>query len=124
MKNTILYVSFDVVPAPKGAATHIRHFVCALAEAYENVTLVTVSPGEDIEEGDSFGSTIKHLKLPALGPDLIARVAHFRRLLMSFLNGKFFDIIHFRSLLKATGWPQRNLSFAVLWCLKSTACPP
>lgn len=97
MKNTILYVSFDVVPAPKGAATHIRHFVCALAEAYENVTLVTVSPGEDIEEGDSFGSTIKHLKLPALGPDLIARVAHFRRLLMSFLNGKFFDIIHFRS---------------------------
>jgi glycosyltransferase involved in cell wall biosynthesis len=97
MKNTILYISFDVVPAPKGAATHIRHFVCALAEAYENVTLVTVSPREDIEEGESFDRAIKHLRLPALGPDLIARVAHFRRLLINFLIGKYFDVIHFRS---------------------------
>ena len=42
-QSRLAYISFDKVPAPKGAATHIAAFTRALAGAFGSVDLVTVS---------------------------------------------------------------------------------
>ncbi len=98
----ILYVSFDVVPAPKGAAVHIKHFVDALARTFDDVTLITVSPDSEIHGPVSLEPGLLHLQLPAVGDDLVSRVIHFRRLLRAWLATQSlpFDVIHFRSPLE------------------------
>src|SRR5262249_2601234 len=39
--SPLLYVSFDQVPAPKGASTHIEAFAAALGRRYGSLVLVT-----------------------------------------------------------------------------------
>lgn len=46
MQSRILYVALDIVPAPKGAATHITQFVRGLTSAGYAVDLVTVSENQ------------------------------------------------------------------------------
>ena len=98
----ILYVSFDVVPAPKGAAVHIKHFVDALSDAFEATTLVTVSPDNEIHGPTPVKPGLLHLQLPAMGEDLVSRVIHFRRMLKAWLETQLlpFDVIQFRSPLE------------------------
>ncbi len=98
MSPRILYVSFDVVPAPKGAATHIEQFTKALSAKYGSLNLVTVADSDLAGcRPASFCPEIEHTTLPALGDNLISRVLHFRRLLNCWVAGKFFDVLHFRS---------------------------
>lgn len=91
----ILYVTFDVVPSPKGAAIHIQHFAKALA-GFGALQLISVAPGDDFISGELCPG-VQHLQIPAVGGNLITRVMNFRRLLHSWLNGKHFNVIHFRS---------------------------
>ena len=39
------YISFDLAPAPKGAAVHIEAFTRALGQAFGGIDLVTIAPG-------------------------------------------------------------------------------
>ncbi len=100
-KPKLAYISFDKVPAPKGAAIHIAAFTEILAAKYDRLELVTVSPTNTKTE--KISPNIIHTQLPAMGETLIHRVLYFRALLVNWLKDKQFDIIHFRSIYE--GFP-------------------
>ena len=91
------YLSFDTVPAPKGAATHITAFARALASAFGRVDLVTVGTAESHTER---WPGVCHTELTALGRSLIDRVLHFRKHLERWLSTRSFDIVQFRSIFE------------------------
>jgi glycosyltransferase involved in cell wall biosynthesis len=98
----IAYLSFDAVPAPKGAAIHIESFVRALGQSWGQVALVTVSahsPGQPAADWPA----VTHTILPAAGKTLIDRVLHFRQHLQTWLQGKQFEVMHVRSIFE--GFP-------------------
>lgn len=100
-KPKLAYVSFDVVPAPKGAAIHIAAFVKVLAATYGDLQLVTVSPTTEATSIDVPG--IIHSTLPALGDTLINRVMYFRRQLTAWLQERHFEVVQIRSIYE--GFP-------------------
>jgi glycosyltransferase involved in cell wall biosynthesis len=93
----LAYISFDRVPAPKGAATHIAAFTQALARAFGSVDLVTVGGGTAPEPRTERWPGVFHTELPAIGVSLIDRVMSFRRYLEQWLAGRSFDVVQFRS---------------------------
>src|SRR5258708_15030130 len=94
------YVSFDTVPAPKGAATHIEAFARALGAALGGVELLTVAFGAESSARVERWPGVFHTELPALGATLIDRVLCFRRFLMHWLAGRTFEVIQFRSIFE------------------------
>lgn len=103
MAPRIAYISFDIVPAPKGAAIHIQALVQALAAAFGEVQLVTISPKAEMINYAERWPGVHHIALPATGPTLIDRVMTFRQHLMQWWQGQFFDVVHFRSIYE--GFP-------------------
>lgn len=103
MKNPeIAYISFDTVPSPKGASTHIQAFVKALSEVFESLDLITVSPHQTINQRKLFPN-VNQTELSAIGQNFINRVLFFRNQLLYFLKDKRYQIIHFRSIFE--GFP-------------------
>ncbi len=96
----IAYISFDTVPAPKGAATHIEAFARALSNAFGGVELVTVSPGRDALPRIERWPGVFHTAFPALGPSLIERVLFFRKAFHAWLAAHHFDAVQFRSIFE------------------------
>jgi len=103
MAPRLAYISFDTVPAPKGAAVHIQALVQAIAVAFGEVHLVTVSPNGETRTHHHRWPGVHHTILPAEGPTLIDRVLAFRHHLLHWWQGKHFDIVHFRSIYE--GFP-------------------
>ncbi len=101
-QSQIAYISFDTVPSPKGASTHIQAFIKALSKAFENVDLITVSPHQNINYRHLFPH-VKQIELPAIGNNLINRVLSFRNQLFQQLQNKKYKIIHIRSIFE--GFP-------------------
>ncbi|MBD2362053.1 glycosyltransferase family 4 protein [Anabaena minutissima FACHB-250] len=97
-KSKIAYISFDTVPAPKGAAIHIEAFSVSLAAAFSHIHLLTVSPTTDLIDSVQIHAQVMQTMLPALGENLIQRILYFRRVLRVWLQGKQFDTIHIRSI--------------------------
>src|ERR1043166_3015477 len=91
----IAYVSFDNVPAPKGASTHIQAFTRVLAGAFGPVDLVTVGGAETgpVERWPG----VLHYEMPGRGKSLVDRVICFGVFLSRWLEGRRYDAIHFRS---------------------------
>jgi glycosyltransferase involved in cell wall biosynthesis len=110
----LAYISFDQVPAPKGASTHIEAFARGLAAEFGALDLVTVSASglpESFAQTNPFERWpgVVHWELPALGPSLIDRVLCFGGCLTRWLRTREFQVIHFRSIFE--GLPilrQRN----------------
>ncbi|HEY9880962.1 MAG TPA: glycosyltransferase family 4 protein [Leptolyngbyaceae cyanobacterium] len=102
MTQSVAYLSFDTVPAPKGAATHIEAFVKALGITMGPVQLVTVASSTEMEEASRWPG-VYHTALPALGKTLIDRVMDFRQRLWYWLQGRHFEVIHVRSIFE--GFP-------------------
>ncbi len=96
----IAYVSFDTVPAPKGASTHILAFARALGGAFGGVELVTVASGAESTTRTERWPGVFHTELPALGETLIDRVLCFRRFLAHWLASRRFEAIQFRSIFE------------------------
>jgi glycosyltransferase involved in cell wall biosynthesis len=96
----IVYISFDNVPAPKGATIHIAAFSQALAAAFSGVELVTVSPTCDTIDSYEIYPQVTHTMLPAVGDTLIHRILYFRRLLLTWLRGRRFKAVHIRSIFE------------------------
>jgi glycosyltransferase involved in cell wall biosynthesis len=94
----IAYISFDTVPAPKGAAIHIAAFSQALASKFGEIQLVTVSPTNQRVDCDEIYPQVKQIMLPAVGDNLINRVLYFRRFLRAWLQGRKFEVIQIRSI--------------------------
>ncbi|MFE1746710.1 glycosyltransferase family 4 protein [Coleofasciculus sp. H7-2] len=100
--SRIAYISFDTVPAPKGAAIHIAAFTQALADAFADIELVTVSPTAYAANQRESPHVIQSM-LPALGDTLINRVLYFRAMLGSWWQNKWFEAVHIRSIYE--GFP-------------------
>ncbi len=98
--SPLAYVSFDVVPAPKGAAVHIEAFVRALADRVAPVNLISVAPGVERPPETLPWPGVTQAQLPALGETLIHRTLYFRARLREWLAGKFFRALHFRSIFE------------------------
>ena len=92
----LAYISFDTVPAPKGAAIHIVAFARNLASAFGEIQLVTVSPNSKITHSQEVLPDVVQTTLPAVGDTLIHRVLYFRAMLESWWKGRQFDVIHVR----------------------------
>lgn len=94
----VLYSAFDVVPSPKGAGTHVRHFVRGLVRSGYEVVLVTPSaPG--LAERESFEGA-RHLRVgtPANG-NYLARALEFGEQVRAIAGREGpFDVAHFRAL--------------------------
>ena len=101
------YISFDRVPAPKGAATHIQAFVQSLAHAFGAVDLITVGSGMTEAAGIERWPGVHHGELPAIGRSLIDRVLCFQLFLSRRLENHAFEIIQFRSIFE--GYPLLKL---------------
>jgi glycosyltransferase involved in cell wall biosynthesis len=97
MRNRIAYISFDMVPAPKGAATHIQAFAQALSGHFGGVDLVTVATGMTETPAIERWPGVRHHELPATGKSLIDRVLCFQLFLSRWLNNRDFEAVQFRS---------------------------
>lgn len=98
--SRLAYVSFDSVPAPKGAATHIEAFARSLAAEFGGVELVTVAAGAETSLGVERWPGVIHTELPAMGESLIDRVLCFRRFFSHWLRERRFEAIQFRSIFE------------------------
>jgi len=99
-ESRIAYISFDAVPAPKGAATHIEAFARLLGQAFSGLELVTVAPGREAIPPLERWPGVFHTALPAVGSSLIDRVLRFRRALQLWLRSRRFQAIQFRSIFE------------------------
>ncbi|MCC5640517.1 glycosyltransferase family 4 protein [Nostoc sp. CHAB 5844] len=97
-KQKIAYISFDTVPAPKGAAIHITAFSKSLAAAFNGIQLVTVSPTVEFIDAQELYLQVIQTALPACGDNLIQRILYFRHFLRLWLQDKQFEAIHIRSI--------------------------
>ncbi len=94
----MLYSAFDVVPSPKGAGTHVRHFVRGLVRAGHDVVLVTPRapglPDEERFEG------ARHLRVGSPGgSNFLARALEFGEQVLAIAHREGpFDVAHFRAL--------------------------
>lgn len=109
----LAYISFDIVPAPKGAATHIHAFTRALAVAFGGIELVSVGDGVAAIPARERWPGVFHTELPASGATLIDRVLCFRRFLAQWLRARSFEAIHFRSIFE--GLPLLELSSRLIF---------
>lgn len=100
--NRFAYISFDVVPAPKGAATHIMAFTKAIASKLGKVDLVTLASPRNTT---SIHPQIEQTTLSAQGKYLIDRVLYFQTMLRQWQQEKLnsgtkYDVLHIRSIFE------------------------
>jgi len=94
----VLYVAFDVVPSPKGASTHITHFVRGLTDAGHTVDLLTASDGLLPSEDDYAGA--HHLRIPTGDNEhFLARAQRFDAAVAEHVHWAApYDVAHYRSV--------------------------
>jgi glycosyltransferase involved in cell wall biosynthesis len=98
MKPRILYTAFDVVPSPKGASTHILHFLRGLVNAGYEVDLVTPGDGILPAEGELEGARVRRVPL-AGGDNYLGRATAFGRAVMAHLAAaRPYGLVHYRSI--------------------------
>src|SRR5262249_33827120 len=94
----VLYVAFDVVPSPKGASTHITHFVRGLTAAGHTVDLLTAGDGDLPLEDDYAGAN--HRRIPTgINEHFLARALVFDAAVAAHVaQAKPYAVAHYRSL--------------------------
>lgn len=94
----VIYSAFDVVPSPKGASTHIRHFVGGLSAAGHEVLLVTPAAPGLAEEESWEGARLLRVGTPG-GGNFLARALEFGEEVARRAEREGpFDVAHFRSV--------------------------
>ena len=98
MSKRILYTAFDVVPSPKGASTHILHFIRGLVNGGYQVDLLTPGDGILPEHDQLDGAQVQ--RIPAEGEhDFLSRAQDFGHAVLKYAEAhKGIDIAHYRSI--------------------------
>jgi len=91
----VLYICFDHIPSPKGAGTHVRYFVEALAERYD-VTLLCLG-----ETGDEVCFGARRVGLALEQANYLDRALAFREAVWDELERGEYDIVHYRTMWAA-----------------------
>ena len=99
--HSLIYISFDRFPAPKGAATHIAAFADALGAEFGDLELVTLPGREGFPVPKMRG--VRHFELPAQGANIITRAMAFRAELGRWWSKRRANIVHVRSIYE--GYP-------------------
>jgi glycosyltransferase involved in cell wall biosynthesis len=95
----VLYVAFDVVPSPKGASTHITHFVRGLTTAGHAVRLITAGDGLLPAEDEFAGAQVSRVPPAAPGEHFLARALGFQAAVATHLaQSEPYDVAHYRSI--------------------------
>ena len=94
----VLYTAFDIVPSPKGASTHILHFLRGLVNGQFDVHLLTPNDGLLSQE-----DTLEGARLTRISQDLtqnfLARATHFGKAVLTHLTlNPNYDVVHFRNI--------------------------
>ncbi|MEW5872308.1 MAG: glycosyltransferase family 4 protein [Chloroflexota bacterium] len=98
MKGRVLYTAFDVVPSPKGASTHILHFLRGLVNGGYEVHLVTPGDGELPAEETWEGARLTRIPIDPES-NFLERSSHFGQEVLRFAaTGPAYDIVHYRSI--------------------------
>jgi glycosyltransferase involved in cell wall biosynthesis len=98
MKGRVLYTAFDVVPSPKGASTHILHFLRGLVNGGYSVHLVTPGDGALPPEDELEGARVTRLP-PVKGENFLARAIGFGQAVMEHVaSHPEYDFVHYRSV--------------------------
>lgn len=104
MPKRVLYTAFDVIPAAKGASTHIAAFVGGLVRAGHTVTLITAGEAGLPPRSDDFGAT--HLRAPTCAGNFLERTLIYINFVLGHLESTPpYDVIHTRSVWDAAHWP-------------------
>lgn len=122
-KFPLAYISFDIVPAPKGAAVHIEAFTRAIATQFGPLHLVSVSPTPEQLPSTERWSGVHHTALPALGKTLIDRVLTFRQQLDQWLGQQRIEAIHVRSIYEGFPIARRKQSLCNRFVLEINGLP-
>lgn len=102
----ILYSAFDVVPSPKGASTHITHFVRGLVGAGHELQLITPGTAELPERDEYEGAQM--LRVPAAGAQsFLQRAVAFGEAVQAHLaTAPPYQVAHYRSIWSGLGLAQ------------------
>jgi len=94
----VLYVAFDVVPSPKGASTHITHFVRGLTAAGHTVDLLTAADGLLPDTDDYAGAC--HRRVPTgENEHFLARAQRFDAAVAEHVSqSEPYAVAHYRSI--------------------------
>ncbi len=94
----VLYTAFDIVPSPKGASTHIMHFLRGLVNAAYEVRLITPGDGRQPAEDECEGARVT--RIPAEpGANFLSRAIAFGQAVMAHLaTAPAYDVVHYRSI--------------------------
>ena len=95
--TNVLYTAFDIVPSPKGASTHILHFLRGLVNASWQVHLVTPGDGLLPAEDEIEGARVTRVPQD-LSQNYLARAVSFGQAAMTCAAAGQYDVVHFRSV--------------------------
>jgi glycosyltransferase involved in cell wall biosynthesis len=97
MPNRVLYTAFDLVPSPKGASTHILHFLRGLVNSGYEVDLITPGDGILPAQEELEGARVIRLAVDS-GGNYLARAGAFGQGVMQHVaNAPRYDIVHYRA---------------------------
>ncbi|MFM8321179.1 MAG: glycosyltransferase family 4 protein [Chloroflexota bacterium] len=104
MTASVLYTAFDVVPSPKGASTHIVHFLRGLVNGGYRVCLLT--PGDGRLPAAEPLEGAQAVRIPPLEQgSFLAQALHYGEALQTHLEQTAapggpppYDVVHFRSV--------------------------
>lgn len=98
MKKKIFYSAFDVFPSPKGASTHILHFIRGLVNGGYQVDLLTPGDGILPEVEQIEGARVQRFTSPG-EQDFLSRAQSFSQAVLDFAQKHpTIDIVHYRSI--------------------------
>ena len=107
----VLYTAFDLVPSPKGAGTHIMHFLRGLVKAGYDVQLMTPGDGQ-LPASDAYeGARVIRVPPP---PDrnFLAHAIQFSDAVMAHVAGAPpYDVVHYRSIWSGLALAQHKTRF-------------
>ncbi len=109
--SRVFYSAFDTFPSPKGATTHIVHFLRGLVNNGDDVELLTpgngILPPNDVWEGVRV-----HRVPPVTGGNFLTQALAFGQAALELANGsQAFDFAHYRSSWSGLPLAQNKAKF-------------
>jgi glycosyltransferase involved in cell wall biosynthesis len=119
----VLYTAFDVVPSPKGASTHITHFVRGLVSAGYAVRLMTPGDGRLPLAGEYEGAAVT--RVPAEGEaHYLGRALAFGRAVMEHVeSAPPYAVVHYRSIWGGLALAQARTRFGYKTLFEANGLP-
>jgi glycosyltransferase involved in cell wall biosynthesis len=107
----VLYTAFDLVPSPKGAGTHIMHFLRGLVKAGYDVQLITPGDGQ-LPAIDTYeGAEVIRVPPPA-DRNFLAHAIHFGDAVIDHVvTAPRYDVAHYRSIWSGLALAQNKARF-------------